>query len=84
MERCNGCGYCCSSGVCSVGRRKYNTWQAPCPGLEWDEEEKRYWCQAIKEIERERPGDLTLHRELAVGLGCFIEKNKIFTKGEPK
>jgi len=88
--KCVGCGWCCHVGVCYPGTyyhlkqqgfevRFKNPFikrlQAPCPYLEWSEEDQRYWCSIIDELtDEDKIGGLHLNQ------GCNHPYNEWRTK----
>ena len=45
---CNGCGVCCAAEPCPVAQ--FWLWQrsGSCRVLEWDEQQRRYWCGMVR------------------------------------
>lgn len=64
---CNGCGFCCASEVCKVGRVAFGDVPAPCPALVFDA--GRWWCGLVV-LEQHRGDDPLFARTLAIGVGC--------------
>lgn len=44
---CVGCGYCCTKGICEMGAIIYGTESAPCPGLYWNNQDRRHFCRLV-------------------------------------
>ena len=67
MKKCIGCGKCCKSQVCEIGKVFYKTETQPCPGLLF--QEKRYWCGLIKNTVSHKKRKL-LESYMTIGFGC--------------
>lgn len=68
-EPCNGCGYCCASEVCDVGRAMHGDVPAPCPSMAWGD--GRLVCNAVRMADELGPVySLALRLKMGVGLGC--------------
>ena len=63
---CNGCGYCCSSEVCKMGKAIYKTERVPCPGLMRLED--RFVCHLFEIVNEEQRPFLRFH--MGIGIGC--------------
>lgn len=63
---CNGCGVCCLSEPCPLGRLVTLRWRGPCRLLRWDGAGARYRC-GLAGVRLLRP--LVL-RWIAAGRGC--------------
>lgn len=70
-RECVGCGYCCRSAVCIVGRTRYGNIAAPCPLLA--RKDGRWRCLAVLEAKGAR--ELHLKSVLAIGAGCCSPLN---------
>lgn len=68
MDKCVGCGYCCTETVCTIGTRIYGAMKS-CPALEWDQLQHRHVCKLVL-----LPGDLNLRYRSQIDLdtGCSI------------
>lgn len=64
---CNGCGVCCASEICTIGREAFPTAQAPCPGMLFDE--GRFHCKLVL-AERFSGMEPLLANALGIGKGC--------------
>lgn len=64
--QCVGCGYCCRQMQCYLSLEVYGT-DTGCPGLIYDFEEKRYYCELCR-----KPGELgeKYRKALSIGAGC--------------
>lgn len=51
---CNGCGYCCATEVCALGRKYIVTvdddHEGACPALEFEGD--RFWCGLVRHAGR--------------------------------
>ena len=45
-QPCNGCGSCCQTAVCSLGKWLFGWTPAPCPALRWHA--GRSWCGVVE------------------------------------
>lgn len=68
VEPCVGCGYCCQKAPCIVGWMMYQRVFGPCPGLTWNEEEQRYFCQVV--LDEPEAAREELKKRMAIGAGC--------------
>lgn len=69
-EPCNGCGFCCASEVCEVGRAMFGSDQpAPCPAMTF--KSGRFLCGAIAMAD-DMGADhgLLLRLKMGIGIGC--------------
>ena len=65
---CNGCGLCCKTEVCGIGKEFYGSQQqAPCPSLMF--ENGRYWCGFVLAEDLTRSASL-IGNALGIGKGC--------------
>lgn len=64
---CNGCGLCCATEVCAIGRMAHGDVQAPCPSLIWHA--GRSWC-ALVAIEPAAGKGRPIAEALGIGRGC--------------
>ncbi|MCM5681671.1 hypothetical protein M8A51_19265 [Schlegelella sp. S2-27] len=76
---CNGCGVCCASEPCPLGRVLSRRASGPCRALLWDEGRHRYVCGALARPEQQLPRGLrwaapwlarAARRMIAAGVGC--------------
>ena len=54
---CNGCGLCCMSQPCPLGRSLFDQEEGRCPALEWHAEHGRFSCGLVTRPERYAPCD---------------------------
>jgi hypothetical protein len=47
-EQCNGCGFCCAAERCPLAIELIGPGPGPCPALEFDEDNSRFWCGIVK------------------------------------
>ena len=78
-QACNGCGVCCASEPCPLGRLASRRRSGACAALVWQAEAGRYRCGLIAQPHRHLPGALRwsapwvarlARRWIAVGRGC--------------
>lgn len=70
---CNGCGWCCKTEVCAIGKEAFGHKQsAPCPALINDG--KRYYCGFVI-AEETSPLRTTpiIATALGIGKGCCAD-----------
>ena len=76
---CNGCGVCCLTEPCPVGRLIFLRWRGACPALQWQGDEARYICSLAATTHvwlRRLPRGLRglagrfFARAIAAGQGC--------------
>ncbi|MEW6694664.1 MAG: hypothetical protein AB1371_06895 [Pseudomonadota bacterium] len=48
---CNGCGICCLAEPCPLGMALSKRRTGACAALRWDDDQRRYWCGAIRDAE---------------------------------
>lgn len=79
MMPCNGCGVCCATETCPVGRVLFWQRRGPCPALTWQDGSGRYQCGLVSaphEHLRGLPSFLSalasrcFLRWIAAGKGC--------------
>lgn len=65
---CNGCGYCCAAEQCHISLEIFGAVGAPCPALEFDVINTRFYCGVL----REAPYAIqpTIAFLLGIGRGC--------------
>ncbi len=71
-EPCNGCGKCCASSLCEVGKIVFPNAEAPCPGLAMSKCGTKVVCSLV-EIEIETAMEPVLQKMLGIGLGCSMD-----------
>jgi hypothetical protein len=50
-EPCNGCGYCCDQQPCQIAEEVFGEdVAAPCPALEYEAAERRYYCGLVRRV----------------------------------
>lgn len=90
--RCNGCGVCCASTTCPLGRLRYLRRTGPCPALIWRASLGRYSCGLAEDPRRLLPGLpeawLPLFRRLILrwigeGWGCDSQGGAADAPKEP-
>ena len=72
-EPCTGCGTCCASEVCKIGKAMFPEAEPPCPGLVY--KDNRLWCKLVltenlTDIERKVI-------KLSLGIGCCCDSSDI-------
>lgn len=67
---CNGCGFCCHSEVCELGKIAIPEAVEPCPLLEF--ETGRFWCGLVLK-ETQHGMTPLIAQTLAIGRGCDAE-----------
>ena len=72
-NKCNGCGKCCESKMCEIGKHIYKTKKFPCPGLLY--ENGRYWCKIIKCMVKDKDRSF-LESHMTIGFGCEWNEHK--------
>jgi len=65
-EPCNGCGHCCSSEICKIGKEIYKTDTIPCPGLIMHG--GHFGCQLFELVNNEQRPFLKFI--MGIGIGC--------------
>lgn len=71
-EPCNGCGACCASELCHVGKLIFPEAEAPCPALAMSKCGSRVVCSLV-EVEIESGMEPVLQHTLGIGLGCSMD-----------
>jgi len=70
-DKCNGCGWCCMSEVCRIGKAVHGEDAvAPCPSL--IKANNRYWCSLVLGEDITRLPAL-IGNALGIGKGCCSE-----------
>lgn len=64
---CSGCGTCCGSEICVIGREAFPDAEAPCPGLIYTD--NRLWCKLVI-IEQLNGMNPEIASALGIGRGC--------------
>ena len=76
---CNGCGLCCHSSKCEIGRALFGGPDGPCPALRFDSEKKSF-CNVMvnpQEYTTHDPVEATAAAALLLyaGMGCTMRIN---------
>ena len=67
---CSGCGYCCGTEICLIGKEVFPNVEPPCPGLIYVD--NRLWCKfvIVEEMHGLKP---ELTTALGIGKGCCTD-----------
>lgn len=71
-EPCNGCGACCASELCEIGKMMFSADQLPCPALAMSLDGTRTVCSLVA-TEIAMGMEPILQTCLGVGLGCSMD-----------
>ena len=76
---CNGCGWCCHSEVCALGKMAFKDAVAPCPAMIFEEGKVR--CGLVL-AEMELGGETLLQDALGIGKGCCSDDPQHTKRGD--
>ena len=65
-DPCSGCGMCCATEICGIGKEAFPDAETPCPGLTYFD--NRVWCKFVLIETMAGLNDIT--SALGVGKGC--------------
>jgi hypothetical protein len=67
---CSGCGNCCATEICGIGREAFPDAEPPCPGLAYFD--NRLWCKFVL-TEKMAEIEPLLATALGIGKGCCAD-----------
>lgn len=71
-DPCNGCGLCCYSEVCPVGKMAFGDVEAPCLALVMSKDMTRTRCGLVL-IEIDNDMGTQVQEAIGVGCGCSMD-----------
>lgn len=72
---CNGCGLCCATEICAIGKEAFGDIEGPCPAIKWVDDKFRCGIVMAEQILQTMNADTfpIVQDFLGVGQGCCAD-----------